>query len=119
MVAPGLPWVKPGRPSRADSLLIHAAAIYEAEIHDRCGHPFDVCGNDENEGRFHVEPIRCYATAATEEYAERHKDAIKDASWGFTTRLLDEGETVADPLTFDPVKARAAWLAQREKYGLA
>lgn len=119
VVAPGLAWSRPGRPSRADALLIHAAAIYDADIHERCGHPFEVCGDEANEGRFHVEPVRCYATAATEDYAETHKDVMTDASWGLSTRLLAEGEDApADPLVFDPARAREAWLAQRAKYGL-
>lgn len=120
VVAPGLAWSRPGRPSRADALLIHAAAIYDADIHERCGHPFEVCGDEANEGRFHVEPVRCYATAATEEYAERHKDELKDASYGLTTRLLAVGEDApADVLEYDPQRARAEWLKQREKYGLS
>ena len=119
VVAPGLPWSRPGRPSRADALLIHAVAVYDADIHERCGHPHDVCGDEANEGRFHVEPVRCYATAATEEYAETHKDVFKDASYGLATRLVGEGEDMpADPLMYDPVRAREAWLAQRQKYGL-
>lgn len=119
VVAPGLAWSRPGRPSRADALLIHAAAIYDADIHERCGHPFEVCGDEANEGRFHVEPVRCYATAATEEYAERHKDELKDASYGLATRLIPAGEDMPDdPMVFDPARAREAWLAQRKKYGL-
>lgn len=120
VVAPHAPWSRRGRPSTADSLLIHAVAIYEADVHDRCGHPSQVCSDPEHEGRFHVEPVRCFATAATEEYAERHKDELKDASYGLTTRLLAVDEDApADVLEYDPQRARAEWLKQREKYGLS
>mgnify|MGYP000854867678 FL=1 len=119
VVAPSVPWSRRGRPSSADALLIHATAIYEATIHERCGHPFEVCSDEAHEGRFHVEPVRCYATAALEDYADTHRDALpKDGSYTLTSRLLAEGEEVADPLRFDPAKAREAWLAQRRKYGL-
>lgn len=119
VVAPSVPWSRRGRPSSADALLIHATAIYEATVHDRCGHPFDVCSDEAHEGRFHVEPVRCFATAATEDYLDTHKDTVKDASWVMTTRLLAEGEDAPDALRFDPQRARAEWLKQREKYGLS
>lgn len=69
-----------------------------------CNQHVDIAHDEDLAHRWGIEVITCYAGQALHTYREEHKDDMEPGML-LAARLLAEGETLADPLVFDPARA--------------
>lgn len=93
------------------------------DVHERmlcpcgCGQWSPECMDDATVGRWQPLVATCHARSALAEFEKDHRADLGAASL-MGVRLLPVGESVVDPLAFDPSRAAAEYAAHMERLGL-
>ena len=95
-----------------------ALDIIEQSCPCGCGQSVDQAHDPTTEGRWQVRLTDCWAGKALAEFHEAH-DREEIGGRLVHLELLPEGESASDPLTFDPVRARAAYEELQARHGQA
>ena len=111
----GLPWREWGETDAALTSALHTLDAMACPC--GCGQDMDQAHDERLADRWQPRVVTCWAGRVLADFRKDHEDQIKPGDL-VHLELLPEGQTATDPLGYDPVRAREAWLEQQRKYGL-